>query len=377
MLWEKLVDTPVRGVVLEGAGPRPRAGARARPRGRAARRTRRGGSRSRCSTPHPPTTSAGGPPPAPRSRACSAVEPSRLIGIPRWIPTRSSSPSRSRTAPAARSSAPAASSTWPRRASCAPRWSSRRAGAVTLDLAALQFLDTSGLRLILETAEAARRDGFAFTVLPGIPAVQRLFDVAGVTELRPVRRPTEARPDHRRPARRTRRAGSRRSRPRASSPTARAPLDEVVAAAARPLVPALADVCLLHWEDGGVPRLVGVRVAGPDGPALEARIRALDAQSPGGRWHEAPLLRPTCPARTSRRSAASTRSRRPPRRCAARARHRGADARRAQPRGVFDAQRPALPAGARRAARRRARQRAPAGRRAPARGARAAAWRTP
>ncbi len=58
-------------------------------------------------------------------------------------------------------------------------------GAVTLDLSGLRFLDTSGLRLILETAEAARRDGFAFAVLPGIPAVQRLFEVAGVTELVP------------------------------------------------------------------------------------------------------------------------------------------------------------------------------------------------
>jgi anti-sigma B factor antagonist len=60
-------------------------------------------------------------------------------------------------------------------------------GRVTLDLSGLQFIDTSGLRLILETAEAARRDGFEFTVLPGGPAVQRLFDVAGVTELVPFR----------------------------------------------------------------------------------------------------------------------------------------------------------------------------------------------
>jgi anti-anti-sigma factor len=58
-------------------------------------------------------------------------------------------------------------------------------GALTLDLAGLSFLDTSGLRLILETAEASRREGFAFTVLPGPPAVQRLFEVAGVTDLVP------------------------------------------------------------------------------------------------------------------------------------------------------------------------------------------------
>ena len=60
-------------------------------------------------------------------------------------------------------------------------------GAVTLDLSGLRFLDTSGLRLILETAEASRRDGFAFYVLPGSAAVQRLFDVAGVAELVPFR----------------------------------------------------------------------------------------------------------------------------------------------------------------------------------------------
>jgi anti-anti-sigma factor len=60
-------------------------------------------------------------------------------------------------------------------------------GAVTLDLAGLSFMDTSGLRLILETAEAARRGAFEFAVLPGSPAVQRLFDVAGVTDLVPFR----------------------------------------------------------------------------------------------------------------------------------------------------------------------------------------------
>jgi anti-sigma B factor antagonist len=61
------------------------------------------------------------------------------------------------------------------------------AGDVTLDLAGIRFLDTSGLRLILETAEASRRDGFRFTVLPGAPSVQRLFEIAGVLELVPFR----------------------------------------------------------------------------------------------------------------------------------------------------------------------------------------------
>jgi anti-sigma B factor antagonist len=67
-------------------------------------------------------------------------------------------------------------------------------GAVTLDLSGLRFLDTSGLRLILETAEAARRDRFDFAVLPGSPSVQRLFDVAGVRELVPFRDPGDGGP---------------------------------------------------------------------------------------------------------------------------------------------------------------------------------------
>jgi anti-anti-sigma factor len=61
------------------------------------------------------------------------------------------------------------------------------AAAVTLDLGKLRFLDTSGLRLILETAETARREGREFAVLRGSAAVQRLFDLAGVAELVPFR----------------------------------------------------------------------------------------------------------------------------------------------------------------------------------------------
>jgi anti-anti-sigma factor len=58
-------------------------------------------------------------------------------------------------------------------------------GPLTLDLSALRFVDTSGLRLVLEVTDQSRRDGRAFAVVPGIPAVQRLFEVAGVTELVP------------------------------------------------------------------------------------------------------------------------------------------------------------------------------------------------
>ena len=58
-------------------------------------------------------------------------------------------------------------------------------GTLTLDLRELRFLDTSGMRLILETAQAAERDGFRFAVVRGGPAVQRLFEIAGVSDLIP------------------------------------------------------------------------------------------------------------------------------------------------------------------------------------------------
>jgi anti-anti-sigma factor len=58
-------------------------------------------------------------------------------------------------------------------------------GPLTLDLSNLRFIDTSGLRLVLELTDRARRDGRAFAVVPGVPSVQRLFEVAGVAELVP------------------------------------------------------------------------------------------------------------------------------------------------------------------------------------------------
>jgi anti-anti-sigma factor len=64
-------------------------------------------------------------------------------------------------------------------------------GTLTLDLSVLRFLDTSGLRLILETAEAARRDGTGFSVRPGSEPVQRLFEIAGVAQLVPFLDPGE------------------------------------------------------------------------------------------------------------------------------------------------------------------------------------------
>jgi anti-anti-sigma factor len=54
-----------------------------------------------------------------------------------------------------------------------------------LDLSRLDFLDSSGLRLILETDAAARADGFSIELIPGPPAVQRVFEVTGMRDRLP------------------------------------------------------------------------------------------------------------------------------------------------------------------------------------------------
>jgi anti-anti-sigma factor len=53
---------------------------------------------------------------------------------------------------------------------------------VTLDLRDVSFLDSSGLRMILEWDSMSRADGFAFSLVPGSPPVQRIFELTGTTE---------------------------------------------------------------------------------------------------------------------------------------------------------------------------------------------------
>jgi anti-anti-sigma factor len=57
----------------------------------------------------------------------------------------------------------------------------REAGArrLVLDLRALDFMDSTGLRLVLEWDAESRRDGISFAVVPGSEAVQRVFRVTG------------------------------------------------------------------------------------------------------------------------------------------------------------------------------------------------------
>ena len=52
--------------------------------------------------------------------------------------------------------------------------------AVTLDLRELRFIDSTGLRLILEIDALARQDGFNFAVVRGPETVQRIFAMTGM-----------------------------------------------------------------------------------------------------------------------------------------------------------------------------------------------------
>src|SRR5436309_2207338 len=52
--------------------------------------------------------------------------------------------------------------------------------AVVIDLREVGFMDTSGLRYILELSERGRTEGFALRIVRGPSAVQRVFEVSGV-----------------------------------------------------------------------------------------------------------------------------------------------------------------------------------------------------
>jgi anti-anti-sigma factor len=57
-----------------------------------------------------------------------------------------------------------------------------RAGArsLILDLREVGFMDTSGLRLIIEEQRRAAATGYQFAVIRGSRRVQRLFEIAGL-----------------------------------------------------------------------------------------------------------------------------------------------------------------------------------------------------
>ena len=56
------------------------------------------------------------------------------------------------------------------------------ADRLVLDMRALTFMDSTGLRLIIRWDTAARGEGFEFAIVPGIEVVQRVFRLTGMDE---------------------------------------------------------------------------------------------------------------------------------------------------------------------------------------------------
>jgi anti-anti-sigma factor len=54
--------------------------------------------------------------------------------------------------------------------------------SLVLDLGGLDFMDSTGLRLMLRWDAAARADGFTLGIVPGEPTIQRVFELTGTLE---------------------------------------------------------------------------------------------------------------------------------------------------------------------------------------------------
>jgi anti-sigma B factor antagonist len=64
---------------------------------------------------------------------------------------------------------------------------------VALDLREVTFLDSTGIRLVLELSAGARADGWEFAVIEGPDDVRRVFELTGVKPLVPFIGATELR----------------------------------------------------------------------------------------------------------------------------------------------------------------------------------------
>jgi anti-sigma B factor antagonist len=58
----------------------------------------------------------------------------------------------------------------------------RRPGALVLDLSALEFMDSTGLRIVVGADARARERGSRFAIVRGPDAVQRIFRITRLDE---------------------------------------------------------------------------------------------------------------------------------------------------------------------------------------------------
>jgi anti-anti-sigma factor len=61
----------------------------------------------------------------------------------------------------------------------------RRAKHLVIDLRPLTFIDSTGLGVIVEANQRARREGVTLEILPGPRAVQQVFAVSGLLDALP------------------------------------------------------------------------------------------------------------------------------------------------------------------------------------------------
>ena len=61
----------------------------------------------------------------------------------------------------------------------------RRANRLVIDLRPLSFIDSTGLGVIVEANQRARREGVTLEILPGPRAVQQVFAVSGLLDALP------------------------------------------------------------------------------------------------------------------------------------------------------------------------------------------------
>jgi anti-sigma B factor antagonist len=66
-----------------------------------------------------------------------------------------------------------------------------RRAETLLDLSELTFIDSTGLRVIMQAYAVSRRDGFGLTLAPGPENVMRLFALTGLADELPFRRPPQ------------------------------------------------------------------------------------------------------------------------------------------------------------------------------------------
>lgn len=70
--------------------------------------------------------------------------------------------------------------------------SAARAGGATrivLDMRALTFMDSTGLRLVIRWDTMAREEGFEFAIVPGPEVIQRVFRLTGMSDVIPMADP--------------------------------------------------------------------------------------------------------------------------------------------------------------------------------------------